>query len=237
MLILIGPKAKAARAKRHLDELDRALDEFYALQPYRIVEDHDSQPGQHLYRLKIDHPPPVELGLIVGDFANCLRSALDHLAWELALSTNPTPYKRTEFPIFKDREEFADAGRRKVRDLPPAAQEEIEKLQPYQKGTEVEGDPLWVLHGCCNIDKHRTIIGRFNSYKLPVTMDASLVGTFEDGDVIGTALGVDEGVEPQITLKVAFDIGAGRLVGIEDLRDLHEYIASSVIPRFARFFP
>ena len=77
MVILIGANAKAKRAQRHLDELERALDEFYALKAYRFIEDHDSQPGQHLYRLKIDHPPPVELGLIVGDFANCLRSALD----------------------------------------------------------------------------------------------------------------------------------------------------------------
>jgi hypothetical protein len=63
--------------------------------------------------MQLLNPPdlPTEWVLLVGDFAANARSALDHLAWQLALrntwrasrekkARRPWPPEDTEFPIY-----------------------------------------------------------------------------------------------------------------------------------------
>jgi hypothetical protein len=111
------------------------------------------------------------LTLRFGDAIQCLRSALDHLAFELALAftvrmTNDVE-RDSGFPILSDVDrrgalgqgpaKWRASGHVKVRALDPAAQTVIEQLQPYHRGHAFETDPLWVLATLNNIDKHRAL--------------------------------------------------------------------------------
>ena len=45
------------------------------------------------------HITPEPIGTLVGELAYWTRSALDHLAWQLALLTTDEPGRLTAFPI------------------------------------------------------------------------------------------------------------------------------------------
>ena len=111
------------------------------------------------------------LALTVGDCLQCFRSALDHLAFELASAftipmTDDTE-KSSEFPILSDVDRHGNFGKgpdkwrdsraSKVGGMDSAAQALIEGLQPYHRGEAYDTDPLWRLHELNRIDKHRVL--------------------------------------------------------------------------------
>ena len=90
----------------------------------------EDYPQESLYLIRIHLTiPPKRLGLIAADTLYCLRSALDQLAWQLALLTTATPYDRTEFPIFtaENNTRFVEF----TQNIPATAVAAIEALQPY----------------------------------------------------------------------------------------------------------
>jgi hypothetical protein len=116
-------------------------------------------------RVRVHAEPPLRLSAIVGDCLYTLRSSLDHLAWQLA-SLNGPPPSGTEFPIFTDCGAYhrlsrgkpaRGSGLYKTRGIAPAEQALIEQSQPYNRPSDPEADPLWILHSLCNIDKHRVL--------------------------------------------------------------------------------
>ena len=66
---------------------------------------------------------PDAVGMLIGEFAYCLRSSLDNLAWQLALLTTDTPGRNTAFPGLES--ECPGPGNRgyneKVASIPPNA--------------------------------------------------------------------------------------------------------------------
>lgn len=112
-------------------------------------------------RVRVHAEPPLRLSAIVGDCLYTLRSSLDQLAWQLA-SLNGPPPSGTEFPIFTDCGAYhrlsrgkpaRGSGLYKTRGIAPAEQALIEQSQPYNRPSDPEADPLWILHSLCNIDK------------------------------------------------------------------------------------
>ncbi len=115
----------------------------------------------HLYRWK--NPPVLDpdTELILGDCVHNLRSALDHLAYQLVVLNKRTPDRRSNFPIF----DHPHRKRRKcwlrrvpllVPGISPQANQIIENIQPYQKGDI--GHRLAELRELDNIDKHRHLL-------------------------------------------------------------------------------
>jgi len=49
---------------------------------------------------------PERLGVLLGDWAHNLRSALDHLMWQLVILYGGTPNRRTQFPIFQRKRDY-----------------------------------------------------------------------------------------------------------------------------------
>lgn len=242
---LDNPRLKTERADEHLSILRAKVDSFMHGNPFRWVWDYDERRDQHLYRLEAPSPPPRKLGLIAADFFYNLRSSLDQLAWQLALLTTDDPFDRTEFPIFRDPERFRSVTKRgaptrgsgveKMQDMPPGAQELIEELQPYHEENPPDTHPLWIIHQACNIDKHRQIFATPTRYKLPIGADTFLTGPFQDGDEIGT-VGSKHDIKPDPTISIAFDVGAPRLIDLDDLQRLSFFVRHGVIERFASFF-
>jgi len=156
---LDASRAKLARAREHMESLCNEVRTFMKRDPFGITHEIDPKNGDDVWRLVVREPPPLRLSVIAGDVAHNLRSSLDHLIWQLALTQTRRPYKHAEFPIYsikshKVRECFDRSGRAKIRNLPPDAQNIIESVQPYHR-RNATGRTLALLHQINNIDKHR----------------------------------------------------------------------------------
>jgi hypothetical protein len=111
----------------------------------------------------IPQTPRFRWGLIVGDTIQNLRSALDHLAWELAYLNSPhrdrVNDRSTQFPIAMSASHFASTSiQKQVQFIHPDHIRMIEEKQPYfgRKG-DVSDHTLATLHRLSNDDKHKGI--------------------------------------------------------------------------------
>ena len=100
---LEGARLKVERAREHLDNLDRAIKAFRATNSYVVKREFDKGQNRHLFRVHIEKSIPTAFGLIIGDAVHNLRSALDHVVWELSRRVVDEPIRRTAFPIFLDK--------------------------------------------------------------------------------------------------------------------------------------
>src|SRR5260370_31195217 len=92
---------KIDRATHLKKELEEALRSFFASDPYKIKTKRDPRSQQLIYYVtKVDEVPD-EIALITGDIIQNLRSALDHLAYQLFTlgPGNGTNGRRIYFPI------------------------------------------------------------------------------------------------------------------------------------------
>ncbi|MDQ3756434.1 MAG: hypothetical protein M3394_01100 [Actinomycetota bacterium] len=139
---------------------------FIESNPCEISLEYDPQRGDYIIRGHIVRLPPVRLGVILGDYIHNLRSALDHLVWQLVLVEDNTPGKWTEFPLFSSEPNFrskVEAPRRRGKESPllgvgDRAFAIIKSCQPYHPPPEPGAvNILSVLHKFSNIDKHQLV--------------------------------------------------------------------------------
>jgi hypothetical protein len=155
---LTGVQIKMDRAQAHAHELDKA---FWGAFPRgackTTVEVHD-EGRRHVYLA--DHPPAPDpvWGAIAGDAIHNLRSALDHLAYQLVLLSGGQPTNSTAFPIL-NRPPRKWCGRRELPvisgGIPEVVRELLDSIQPYQRRYPHDLDALRDLD---NIDKHKVIV-------------------------------------------------------------------------------
>jgi hypothetical protein len=118
------------------------------------------------YRFYLRELPAIkpEWTLIVGEIMFNLRSALDHLVYQLHVRRfdGDVPAdieKKSQFPIFDCAAKFRDNGLAYIQALDKPERETIRLLQPYD--TREEGlyvrERLGDLHALHNIDKHRQL--------------------------------------------------------------------------------
>jgi hypothetical protein len=200
---------KLWRAATHLKEFQELAGDW-ANETLQTVSEEPDPPGPDYYAIWVE-PARVNhslAALIAGDCLQCLRTALDHLAFELA-ATHTVPMtddveQDSEFPIFGDRDGRGDgrfrqlrvrgtlkgqpapgSGLAKIRGMHKRARAVIESLQPYKRGNDYVNDPLWKLHTLNRVDKHR----RFHT-----TGAATLGNTFNPRDAQNVAaLGTRDG--------------------------------------------
>ncbi len=158
--LLEGVRLKLARAEHHLETLDRQITSFFGREPYSISYERKPDAGQHVYRVHVSETPPLAFGIIIGDCLQNMRSALDHLVWQLALRSGKrtTPSRLTAFPVCDTREAFRSKGtKNKVADLTAEDRTGIERLQPFQIGGAARDHWLWHLNELSRIDRHRIL--------------------------------------------------------------------------------
>jgi hypothetical protein len=174
-----GPLAKIDRAREHLAELERAVQEFFATDPYGIAPEEDEEAGQYVYKItKAEHPPP-RLALIAGDVTHNLRASLDLLIWQLIEANGVTPDRKDAFPITDSEEAFEKVVSVMERRISKEAVETLRAVKPYTGGN----DDLWRLHHLDIADKHRVlaIVGMaYQSTTMPFPASA-LEGFSEKG--------------------------------------------------------
>jgi hypothetical protein len=80
---------KVDRAAKHIMDLALETQRFWRdPRPYEIVTEDNLNTGERTYYLRVHKEIPSEIGALIGDIAQNLRSALDHLAWHL-VTTSP----------------------------------------------------------------------------------------------------------------------------------------------------
>jgi hypothetical protein len=155
---LESASVKFERAKVHRKALDDDLGRVFNGRTYRIVPDIYDDGRRHVFRAKNPPTPNPEWSAILGDCVHNLRSALDHVAYQLAAQPN----LRTQFPI-RNRPPTKRRWFRKRRILPDISggvsddvRRALEAVQPYNRRDLNHG--LDLLSLLDNIDKHRDLI-------------------------------------------------------------------------------
>lgn len=89
---LDGAKLKVVRAQKHLQSLKNEIATYLNTNPYEIPIENDGD--EMIIRAAVIRPgcdPPEELSCIVSECIGSLRSALDYIAWELAMQHAVVP--------------------------------------------------------------------------------------------------------------------------------------------------
>jgi hypothetical protein len=238
---LKNPKLKIERAKEHLDVLNAKLIEFQDTNPFKILDFEDPQNAIYIRQLEIPIIDP-KLAIITGDAIYSLRSALDHIAWQLALTKTDRPFDRTCFPIVGENTTSNMRNfRATTRDIPIDAITEIVSLQPYTRGSNYKTDPLWMLDKLCNIDKHRVIPaqGTAIDFKIPKGVEVHF-GTFNNKQAVFMPIKVKARMKfappPTADIVIGSQVD-GLSISVKELSKIYEYVRDTVLTRFSRFFP
>lgn len=251
---LDGVREKMKRANEHLDRLEADTRTYLTSKPYRFSGEREG--SYYVIKLRVLRETPLALAVTLGDVLYQLRSALDHLAFSLALLERKPP-KGTEFPIFIDKPEFLrttrGGGMWKARGIRADRRAIVQQLQPYKAGRDKLTHPLWVLHELTNADKHRTLnfgggiaeeLGfEFEYDDLTLGEPELIPGPFVDGAIVARVFAVQTGphprmqVKPHATFNVTYDegglFGGGKLPSLLELRDA----TANVVERFGSEFP
>lgn len=151
-----GAEAKIKRAHKHIDNLQAEINSFLARKPYRLIAKRDGEwerwVGDVLERV------PDSIPLLIGDAAHNLRSALDHIVFEIVKPTDPKDIRDCAFPFSNgDAKALVTTSaygliKRKV----PKLADAIEAMNPHNGAGS-----NWALIGLHNLDitdKHRLIV-------------------------------------------------------------------------------
>jgi hypothetical protein len=249
---MTGLSAKIARAREHFDTLSAEVGRFIDSRPYQAVGEDEAETGDWVVRVRFEGQLPFRCSAIVGDIVHNLRSALDHLIWELVLANGATPTDKTGFPIFKNVDAFNAGVLNKVSGVSPAVMQKLRELKPYKEGNGA----LWRLHRLDIVDKHHLLLpvvsavrvfsmnaegfleaarnaapGKSFAYQFPFQVpEPEQHCPLEDGTVVyripanNRRLQVD--LHPSFTFDVAF--GEPEDVRCESLIETLRYIGDSV---------
>lgn len=176
---LDGITAKLDRADEHLVALADETRAWVQTEPNRYSVEVDYEAGTYCVRVALEREPPIKLSIICGDFVHCLRSGLDYLACGVVGKVS----RRSAFPIFHDRADFAERvtlpaknnrpGPLTGLDLNGRVFAYIEHAQPYNGPHGVKNHPLWLLDELWNADKHRAILTMASSHAHGASLSVS----------------------------------------------------------------
>ena len=161
---LSGVRTKLNRAQKHFDEVDAAVESTLGAEKKREdAPPYKYEPRRCELSVFCPKPGPVDpaLPVAIGDCIHNLRSALDHLAFQLAVLNNKASEaeKKISFPVCLTRKEFDSfVGKKLAPFIDGKALAEIEELQPYNTGAVHDADVLWVISQLDIIDKHRLLV-------------------------------------------------------------------------------
>ena len=149
---LDGPRGKLVRAVQQAALLQAHCETYAAAHPYHLTCRFEKDAH---YAYLDGTPPPLYLGLILGETIHNLRSALDQLAWQLAIShageatlSDPRIGNLIVFPITDTPERFRNHKAAPYFDQ--QALQLIESRQPYQNAESHLVNPLAIVREWSN---------------------------------------------------------------------------------------
>lgn len=241
---LVLVRVKIERAKKNLSDMEAEIRANRDKHSQVVIRDDYTKVSCGFSQMS-SYPPirkvprlPASAIATAGDVVHNLRSALDHLAYQLTMVGTPSvePSRRIEFPIAKDATTYESEKARKVQGMRPEAIEAIDRLQPYKGGCN--GDILWRLHELDNINKHRTHLTVAHDYLLFADWMPGeyLVGIAGTPHFTGVE-GFDVNVQEDMQLEVEKSLGESEIVqGNALLPTLHQMM-DFVDDLVAKFVP
>jgi len=191
---LKSAKIKLIRAAKQLRAIKRCIAAYAGSKPHRIVK---KTKGKK--KLNVPKSPPVEVSLLAGEMVYHMRSALDHLVFDVIkrnpnISTiDPDWEEHCEFPLrtkpLKVGQKTPLPKSKFSRQLPGIADAPftfIESVQPYY-GVGALNNVLGFLAHLSNIDKHRRLnlirprIQQYESIRYPHGLSARGYSTLDRG--------------------------------------------------------
>ncbi len=163
---LAGARAKVNRAVEQFDSLEAEIGAWINRQPQEIRHDVNPETGRYRFTIRnAGRVPPARWSVIIGEIIHNLRSALDHIVWQLVIANGRVPSEANQFPIYSANERGKQKGRerkakwiRMLRDVHPTHRAFIKALQPYRRRHRLLYVPLERLVDMSNEDKHRLLI-------------------------------------------------------------------------------
>lgn len=250
---------KLYRALGQLRSLESDMDGWIKAHPLALAQKLNANEGQYVVRVGLIADPPTDFGLMLGDCIHNLRSALDHLVFELVRVNlkGTVPDKVAHdcgFPVYGKKPPSPDELKDRIGSIDPRAQAVIKELQPYLRGKDLYAhEPLWMLHQLDISDKHHAI---------PLTVVSARqlnYGVIENATIIeqhdftpcrlktGTevmrfrARKIEENAEMKVEYRLAYSIsfeegppGQGSPV-IPTLETFYNYIATQVLGPLVEF--
>jgi hypothetical protein len=177
---------KLSRGIHHRNEVNRLTKDFVKTKPYSMRIDFDPQTGDKLWIVeRVLRTPPLGISIAIGDCIYNLRSALDHLAYQLVLINPPNqPTSQTAFPISDSPEYWDRSWKSKTKGMRNDAIALIKSCQPCFETHFYRGKWASWLENLCNVDKHR---------HLHITLAATSGGLFSQAVPYGARWHVHEG--------------------------------------------
>lgn len=196
-----GAALKIERAKHHIVDLERELEEFLTQQPFETIIQQDPSAGKKFIKIKTNKPIPIELSLIIGDVVHNLRSALDLLIFSLVGDKTGRP-RSIQFPFASDQDKFEEAiVSRQINLAGEKVVDAVRSRRPYPKGNDL----LWGLHELDICDKHKLILPTANVTSITADdlgkLDPSL--SFIKGPGVLKFVNLENGVMFDIVLPTA----------------------------------
>jgi len=133
---LDGCKGKLGRAKTHLYALEDEIARAESLDNHEITVEDEPETAEYVFKVVGLQRSDPAWGLLAGDCIHNLRSALDHLVYQLALlgqarALTDGEARSTSFPVFDDRDRFRESGQGRLKLLRMGEQTRIAELQPF----------------------------------------------------------------------------------------------------------
>jgi hypothetical protein len=259
---LDGPMAKVKRADVHYSNVVGAWRDICETSPQAYSIEIGDNGRKHSHRATVFPVVDPEWGLVLGDAVHNLRSALDHLAWQLVLANGGSPVDGpggTQFPIRKPPASTVTiAG-----GVDPDALRLIDDIQPYRGGDD--GKNLALINDLDIMDKHHfvivtamvaggwaTIVGMGGSLDLPMSSHDATIPNIIDRGRPDPTQGVKVGdvvawfvydaplhhADPNFDLLPDVTFIEGPLAGESflEIGVLLRWLRDDLLPRFARFF-
>lgn len=159
MTALDGCNAKVERAREHHRALMEDVLDWLRETPYALDQEFLADSSELVFRLRGEPPsPPLRWSTVIGDVVHNLRSALDHLAWQLVLLDGGQPTLQTQFPIYESEDAFRRNAERRLPGVTPERVSAVEALQPYRRSPDNPAeDHLAAIQLLSNTDKHRVL--------------------------------------------------------------------------------
>lgn len=182
-------KVKLERADQHIEDLVSDCKAFDDSSPCKIAYRRNSGSGDLTVSVERVKEVPIAISTITGDAIQNLRSALDHLAYQLVIAAGAKPTKQTGFPISESEAKYGDEKSKKVEGMHQTAIDAIDCIKPYKGEYKIIGtkrlwipgnETLWKLHSLNNIDKHRLLLPVASMNRLHPMTKSQSDGIFTD---------------------------------------------------------
>jgi hypothetical protein len=193
---LHGPVAKLRRAHHHLEVLYGEFNRSVGPETHTLAVEAGEEPRTYILKERNLPDLPPDWGLIVGDFANNLRSALDHLVWQLVILSGARPGRHNQFPIClrevsywgSKKDGIRSEREHRLKGVDEKYRTPIDAVQPYRQGGDPRMSTLAALRDLSNFDKHQVIQTAFRMLLEPKPEHFEVVSSDENAEVEVTAM-------------------------------------------------